>query len=58
MEAAEQDAAIRAGKGGGHWALRLHRLRIATFEAEDDQRTSRQVVRRSAVLWRNLLRVR
>ena len=50
MEAAEQDAAIRAGKGGDFTALRLHRLRIATFEAEDDQRPSRQVVGLSAVL--------
>jgi len=56
VEAAEQDAAIRGGKKGGFPPLRLHRLRIATFAAEDDQRTSRQVVGLSAVLKRNLLR--
>lgn len=38
MEAAEQDAAIRAGKGGDLTVPRLHRLRIAAFEAEVDQR--------------------
>lgn len=55
MEAAEQDAAIRAGKGGDLTTLRFHGLRIAAFEAEDDQRRSRQVVALSAVLWRTLL---
>ncbi len=50
MESAEQDAAIRAGKGADLPALRLHRLWIVTFEAEYDQRTSRQVVSGSAAL--------
>ena len=55
MKPAEQDAAIRAGKGSDLLALRFHRLRIATFEAEGDQRSDRQVVGLSAVPWRNLL---
>lgn len=36
MEAAEQDAAIRAGERGDLAVLGLHRFRIAAFEAEDD----------------------
>ncbi len=58
VEPAEQDAAIRAGKSGGRPALRLHRFRIATFEAEDDQRPGCLIAGPTAVLWRKLLRAR
>ncbi len=36
LESAEKDAAIDAGKGGASSARRRHRLKIATFEVEDD----------------------
>ena len=58
MEATEQDAAIRAGKGGGLSAIRLYRLRITMLKEEDDQWPNRLVIRLSAALWRNLLRAR
>jgi len=57
-EAAEQDAAIRAGKSGGLPAHRLHRFRIATLPAKDDQRSSRLIAAATAVLRRKLLRAR
>lgn len=55
VEAAEQDAAIRAGERDDLAVLGLHRFRIAAFEAEDDRRTSRQFVALRAVLRRTLL---
>ena len=56
VEAAEQDAAIRTGKGDDLMALRLHRLGIATLAAEDGQRSGRLIAGTTAVLRRNLLR--
>lgn len=58
MEAAEPDAAIRAGKRDGLRAFRLHRFRSATFKTEDDRRLNRLVGAPAAALRRNLLGTR
>ena len=58
VETAEQDAAIRGGKGDGLAALRLLRLGITTFEVEDDQRSSRLIAAATAVFQRELLGAR
>jgi len=55
MEAAERDAAIRAGTGDRLPGLRLHRFRIAVLVAEGGRGNSRQIAGPTAVFRRNLL---